>query len=88
MSTDRDILYTCGNSTCKALQTQLKTTDTIAVPPAQGDIILCGNCGTVNVVTLLGLRVVTEKEFETLHPDDRAALEKAAVDIRKQQGKS
>lgn len=56
----------------------LKSVDMLRAPPLIDSLIVCGACGFVSKVTLQGTTLITKKEFENLHPDERKDLTFAA----------
>lgn len=51
--------------------------------PVLGDLVLCGNCGEPNVITLTEPRALTEAEFDSLSADEKSDLSFAQRAIRK-----
>jgi hypothetical protein len=46
----------------------------IQVPPQLGDLIVCGGCGSINEVTLLGTKLISKEDFEKLKVEEKADL--------------
>lgn len=68
--------YSCANKICKMELQNPKPANLVDEPPTPGDIILCGMCGTPNIVVDdATARVMTEDDFAALHPDDLADLQ-------------
>lgn len=39
--------------------------------PSVGDLVLCGACGTPNIITIMGTREATQTELDSLTEDER-----------------
>lgn len=52
----------------------LKAANLVLEKPKVDDFLICGSCKTINIITLLGTRELTEPEFEKLHPDEKKDL--------------
>lgn len=48
-----------------------------------GDIIICGACLAVNVVTITGTRLLSEDEFAELSPDEKRDLDFAKRAVKR-----
>lgn len=73
--------YTC--SSCNMEFTAAKPVDLIDSAPQIGDLMLCGLCGKPNIVSLEGLRLMTEEEFSSLSEDEMKDLVFAQRAIQK-----
>lgn len=61
-----------------------KSVDMLREGPKIDDIMLCGSCGMPSKVTLLGLRYLTDEEFNSLHEDERKDLDFAQRAVKRQ----
>lgn len=50
--------------------------------PQFDDILVCGNCGTVNKMGLVDPIVMTQEEINSLHKDEQRDLDFAVRNIR------
>lgn len=66
--------YLCAKPTCRMVQRDLKFTDLVDEPLKVDDIILCGSCGNVSKVTLLGTALLTDEEFRALSEEEARDL--------------
>lgn len=57
--------------------------DTIVEPLKIDDLLLCGMCGCVNKITLLGTEPLTETEFNTLDESIKRDLDFARRAIQR-----
>jgi DNA-directed RNA polymerase subunit RPC12/RpoP len=73
--------YTCAN--CGMEQLDLKFTDLVEEKLRVDDLILCGGCGLPNKVTLEGLALLNQIEFELLSKDEKRDLDFAQRAIKK-----
>lgn len=79
------ISYRCAAPSCYAVLSNLVTLDSLDTTKAHyGDLIVCNNCGTPNVVELTGLRLLTEEESSSMPEDYRKELSKIHRKIRNQ----
>ncbi len=62
----------------------LKAANLVVQKPQVDDLLLCGSCSTINIVTILGTRMMTEKEFDALHPDEKKDLNFAQRAVKRQ----
>jgi len=61
----------------------LKSTDLLREPPRVDDILLCGACGTLSVVTLLGTAPLSAIAFAKLSADEKKELDFAARAVKR-----
>lgn len=79
------VSYRCAATSCHAVLNNLVSLDSLDTTKARfGDLIVCNNCGTPNVVELTGLRLLTEEESSTMPEDYRKELSKVHRKIRNQ----
>lgn len=52
----------------------LKPSDTLTDPPVLDDLLICGACGSLSKVTLLGTTLATDEDINTLTDEERADL--------------
>lgn len=60
-----------------------KSTDLNDKPPQVDDLLLCGACGTVNCVCLLGTREFTYAEMQQLAPEEKRDLDFAVRAVQR-----
>jgi hypothetical protein len=74
-NTFMNIAFTCANTDCHMSLLDLKPTNLVDTPPSVGDILLCGGCGSINIVTLLGCGLMSDEDFKNLAEDERKDLD-------------
>lgn len=74
--------FKCG--LCEMEQQELKAANSILEPPEFGSLIVCGGCGAVNEVKLLGLEAVPEDKIALLDAGTQADIAFARRACRRQ----
>ena len=74
---------TCSNIDCENTFEELKSVVPDAIP-GPGDLLLCGQCGTINVVLprSIGLRPITAIELSALSETEQKDLDFAVRNIK------
>lgn len=52
----------------------LNPTSFVTQKPELDDLLICGACSTINVVTITGTRTITTEEFDALSADEKKDL--------------
>jgi hypothetical protein len=60
-----------------------KAVDLIQAPPAFDDVMICGACGSISIITLQGTRLMTEEELLALSEEEQRDLTFAQRAIRR-----
>lgn len=68
----------CANVKCRMELLKLKSVDMLQIPPKIGDIVMCGNCGYPNEVTLTGMKLISKEDFNKLKVEEKSDLTFAA----------
>lgn len=68
----------CANTKCRMELLKLRSVDMLQTPPKIGDIVMCGNCGCPNEVTLTGMKLISKEDFKNLKVEEKADLTFAA----------
>lgn len=54
-----DLNYKCSNPKCGMELLNLNPTSPVTQKPEIDDLLICGSCSSINVVTLVGTRIIT-----------------------------
>lgn len=76
--------YKCCEEKCGMALLNPKPVDLVSPKPELGDILLCGMCGMINIVDLMGTRKITDDELLNLSVEERRDLDFAVRAIKKQ----
>ena len=52
-----------------------KSVDMSNMPPTVGDILICGGCGSINVVGLVSCHRLTDEEYNAMSKDEQSDLD-------------
>lgn len=63
--------HRCANPDCRMEFQKPRAVDYNPMPPQVDDILLCGFCGSVSIVTLEATRLMTSGEFDKLQDREK-----------------